>query len=377
MRIAHFVGAFEHYSSVRTDVLAIARQLTKLGHEVEIHTTYLQRGPLSDLDDSSNFRVKYYRPILAIKKYRISYDMVIHILQEFEADLIHAHGYRSFETLCAVLAKLERKRPLIVSTYGSVPYVFKFSERVLKMIQDAVIRHYPLKIADAILAETMFEKNFLASIGIDTRKIYVTYEKVDTNKFVPPKFPSFSTKKILCVSRVTRLKGIHMLLKAYSFLDPALKRDSEVIVVGPIEDHVYYRELLDLASRLNIRDKLRFIGALTFEKMPHIYSSAYLLVLPSLYENIGGVIIEAAACGCPTIASRVGGIPEIIEDGKTGFLFDPGDWKDLADKLSILLSSESLRNCMAREARRLAETKYSIEAYFERVYSAYRRVLGM
>jgi len=88
-------------------------------------------------------------------------------------------------------------------------------------------------------------------------------------------------------------------------------------------------------------------------------------VLPSLSEGLGRVLIEAAMLAKPAIGSNVDGIPDIIKDGETGFLFQPGDVDDLVKKLDKLLGSPELARRLGKNARKFVEDKFSTEKYFE------------
>jgi glycosyltransferase involved in cell wall biosynthesis len=91
--------------------------------------------------------------------------------------------------------------------------------------------------------------------------------------------------------------------------------------------------------------------------------AADCLVCPSTWrEAVGLVILEAAGCGLPVLASRIGGIPESVEDGRTGFLFRPGDHHELAERLRRLCDEPDLRQRMSREARSVAVKRFSTES---------------
>ena len=93
--------------------------------------------------------------------------------------------------------------------------------------------------------------------------------------------------------------------------------------------------------------------------------NCYCLVVPSLSEGLPRVILEAQALSKPVIASRVGGIPEIIKDGENGFLVNPGDADDLAEKLRILLSDKKLAIEMGKRGREIIQEKFSNEEYIK------------
>ncbi len=105
---------------------------------------------------------------------------------------------------------------------------------------------------------------------------------------------------------------------------------------------------------MHLEDIVMLQGAQLQEILPYYYSSADVCVLPSFYESFGLVSLEAMACGTPMIASRVGGLPFVIEDGKTGFLVPVGDSTILAEKIAQLLTDSRLRSAFATKAVEMA-----------------------
>ena len=105
---------------------------------------------------------------------------------------------------------------------------------------------------------------------------------------------------------------------------------------------------------------LHTVGAVPRGQMPEFWNSLNVAVVPSLYEPFGLVALEAMACGVPVVASDVGGLREIVQDGESGLLVPPGDAASLAQTLRTLLTDEPLRHHLALGARRRAE-EYSVE----------------
>ena len=124
------------------------------------------------------------------------------------------------------------------------------------------------------------------------------------------------------------------------------------------------------AKRIGVDDRLRFEGFVAHERLPALLAHADLLVLPSLYEELGTVPLEAMQAGLPIVASETGGVPEVIEDGVNGMLVPPGDPEALARAIDRLLADRNL-------ARRLSAgtgKDYDWEVLAERVLRVYRGV---
>src|SRR4029079_7219446 len=129
------------------------------------------------------------------------------------------------------------------------------------------------------------------------------------------------------------------------------------------------------ARCLGVYDKCIFVG-----KQPNIVdylSASDVLLLPSEQESFGLAALEAMACEVPVIASRVGGLPEVVTDGETGFLSEVGDVDKMANDAAKLLSDESLRREMGKRARESAVTNYRTDIVIPRYIEFYQRVLGI
>jgi glycosyltransferase involved in cell wall biosynthesis len=146
-------------------------------------------------------------------------------------------------------------------------------------------------------------------------------------------------------------KGLDVALRALAELPEGV----EVWAAG---DGPELPALRALARELGLDGRVRFLGAQ--RHVEPLMQAADCLVCPSVWGEAAGLVnLEASSCGLPVVASRVGGIHEFIEDGRTGFLFPPGDSRALADRLRRLFEDEPARARMGREARAVAAERFS------------------
>jgi len=117
------------------------------------------------------------------------------------------------------------------------------------------------------------------------------------------------------------------------------------------------------------------LGNVSYEKMPYIYSISDVVVLPSLREGTPLVLLEAMACGKPVVATRVGGIPEIVEHGEGGLLVRPKDVEGLSKAILTLLEDPGLREEMGKKARRRAVKEFDWDIKADEVIRVYKEVL--
>ena len=154
--------------------------------------------------------------------------------------------------------------------------------------------------------------------------------------------------RLLMLTRLTVEKGVRVALQAVAMLPPSL--DFELVIAGR---GALEAEVRDAAAR---DPRIRFAGYVSGDAKHELLRSGHFLLIPSLwFENAPVAVVEAAAYGLGTIASRIGGLPELVRDGRTGLLFEPGNAADLADALRRLLSGTTTLPDLAEESWSLAQ----------------------
>ena len=177
---------------------------------------------------------------------------------------------------------------------------------------------------------------------------------------------------ILFVGVLVPLKGIHHLINAFSLIAGPFP-SVPLFIVGKDENKAYAEGLKIQVAKLALNGRVHFIGPLAQSDLAERMSKASVVVLPSLSEGLGRVIIEAMATGTPAIGSRVGGIPELIEDEFNGFLVPPGDERALAAKLRWVLEHRDEARAMGERARAFAAQRFSTAQYLQ----GYRQIFEM
>jgi len=240
--------------------------------------------------------------------------------------------------------------------------------------------------ADCIICATEGEREMLVYVyGVPGERVMVVPCGVDTQRFRPidrarvRKRLGFAPDDpvVLFVGRIEPLKGIDVLLSVMGGMD---RRFRLVVLGGDMRDAERKKELKDMAERLGIGDHVCFVDAVSHQALPLYYSAADVCVMPSHYESFGLVAVEAMACGVPVVASRVGGLKETVQDGRTGFLVPWRRPQGFAEKLDVLLGDALLRRRMGREARmaaerfRWSEVAHRVEDIYHELVSQYTGV---
>ncbi|MEL9989896.1 MAG: glycosyltransferase family 4 protein [Thermoproteus sp.] len=255
-------------------------------------------------------------------------------------------------------------------------------EKVIRYVEGYIMRKVDVVIA---LNNTM-KRALVKKAGISLEKVVTIPNGVDVEFYRPGIECSEVAQKlslqgkyvVLFVGRISSEKGVHILLKALKILkDRYGLRDVKTLIVGPLSGTYgssdispYAKELMKYVRQEHL--DVIFFGDADPTTLRKIYSCSHIFVLPSLFEAFPMVLLEAMASGLPVIGSRAGGIPDIIKDGVNGLLFEKGSPEDLAEKLSVLLTNDSLRREMGRESRRITEEKYSWQKVAEKILYTYK-----
>ena len=207
-----------------------------------------------------------------------------------------------------------------------------------------------------------------------TKEKYVRWGLSPDRIFVKPNFvhPDPGMRKeqgryALFVGRISEEKGLHVLLNAWEGLDGI---PLKIVGSGPI-----VQELQNIKQSRNMAN-VEFLGRLGRADTISTIKGARLVVFPSQwYETFGRVAAEAFACGVPVIATRIGAAAEIVEDGRTGMLFELGNPVDLSEKVVRMWSDSKRTDAMGKEARRVYEAKYTAEQNYRMLISIYEEAI--
>ena len=216
--------------------------------------------------------------------------------------------------------------------------------------------------ADCIVAFSPHERDALVRLyDAEAARIELVPCGVDLSRFRPlgkaratKELGLNGHKILLCVGRIEALKGVDLLIRTAAQLE---SDDVQVLVVGADADGGQeIARLQQMADDLNVGDAIEFVGRVPQERLAWYYSAADVCVVPSFYESFGMAALESMACGTPVVASRVGGLPTIIQHGRTGYLKSWRCPEAFATSLEMIMANQSLRDSMGKAARRRAES---------------------
>ena len=215
-------------------------------------------------------------------------------------------------------------------------------------------------------------------VRVDPSRVRQIYNGVDTETFRPSADESPGSRRealtIGIVGRLDPVKNHASLLRAFRSIlerEPQLVRDLRLMIVG---DGPLRAELESMSKSLELGDRVWFAGAR--DDTPAQYRAMDVFALPSLNEGISNTILEAMATGLPVVAARVGGNPEIVEDGVSGLLYEQGATDGLPSAILRYVKDPVLRQTHGAAARRRVMQNFSLEAMVQRYLDLYDELLG-
>lgn len=243
-------------------------------------------------------------------------------------------------------------------------YTASFAELTEKYLHNLL--GWERNLIDCFIVPSLFMKNKLIEYGVDPDKIECVPHFIDVSSY---KTNYNAGAFILYFGRLSPEKGLEILLEAMSQLP-----DIPLIIAGRGPHEEALKERVRHLGMQNVR----FAGFKDGNALKRLIAGGRFTVLPSIwYEVFGLSILESFACGKPVIASRIGGIPEVITDSYNGFLVQPGSSEKLAEKIAYLWSSPSLCLRMGKNARNTTIKTFNPSQHYRRLLTLYQKALQL
>jgi len=315
-------------------------------------------------DDMPGIDIKYF-PCKNKNLALLKLPQVKKLIKEFRPDILHAH----YATSCGLVAALTGFHPYILSVWG---------DDILEFPNRSPFHKWAVKkaltSADCITATSSMLEKASRKLANNLNNIHVIPFGVDLSHFIYKDRNSQEYINIGTVRNLTPKYGLEYLIKAASkLLDKGHKLKLTIIGDGPS------RDLLEsIASRLGIGDRAEFVGFIANEKVVEYLNNFDIFVMPSIGEGetFGVAAVEAMATGLPVVASRIGGLPEVIDDGKTGILVEPGNVEELTKALEFYILSRESRIEHGRNGRAKVESHYNWHDNTEMMNQLYKKVVA-
>ncbi len=290
------------------------------------------------------------------------------LVKKVNPDIVHAQGLSS-----AGFLGISTGRPTVATVHGvGVTEIFYATKRrwvaCLKAAVAEMLVRFTMRYARAVIVPSRFSAEYYRFMR---RKGFVRIP----NAVHPEFFGQHSAvreRRIVFAGVIIPIKNVDGIIRAFARVKEVVP-DARLDLIGPCPDAGYKEKLDALIITLGVKD-VNFAGSKKAEELAATMRNACALVVFSHHENVPCVIAEALAVGTPVVASRVGGIPEMVDDGNTGFLVEPGDEQCLADRLIVLLTNPDTCTEIG-EAGSIAARRWHPAAVAEATIRMYRKAL--
>jgi len=279
---------------------------------------------------------------------------------------IHTSDYFVFweNSFYILLGKLFGKK-VIVRMGGVFDKFYRNSNVLFRFLVRMI-----LTLPDVLVVQSEYWKQFIGKLT-NKDKIRIINNFLNTDEFCgfPRGGDQHSRILFICGSEAKR-KGLDVVLESIRYLSHDGIGDSRFVFIATNE------QIKKRVDQLNVAPYVEFHGVLSKEEMVKAYQDADIFLLPSFGEGFPNSMLEAMASGLPIIATRVGAVPEVIEDGENGLLIDPGDPGALTRALKRLLYDNELRHTLGSNNLRKVQEKYHIPKGIEQLDRIYREILA-
>ena len=346
----------------------------------EVELACAPGGRLIDLVQDSGMEVRIFRnlvqPLSPYRDLRAAMDLFL-FLRKNPCHVVHTHNSKAgfVGRLAAAMARV----PVIVHTVHG--FAFHDQEprwrQVLFLNLERLASHWCQKmifisqpLLDWGLKEHIVPREKTVKIYSGIRLEHFHPVDRDEKNRIREKWKLRPEEAVIgIVSKLWEGKGHATLIEAVKELTKDIK-DVRLVIVG---EGYLQDELVKQVARLGLGDRVLFTG---FQMdVSEIIATFDVAVLPSFFEGMGRVILEAMAMAKPVVASRVGGIPDLVEDGRNGFLVQPGDAKALAAAIKRLLIDKELAGEMGSRGRKMVDEKFSSDIMVRSIDEVYRHLL--
>jgi glycosyltransferase involved in cell wall biosynthesis len=367
-------------------------QQARLGISVSVVSAQAEGVPVFEARDLvSIHRVKTPYNLYSLGKMR-------DLARQGKVDLVHAHATHGISY--SLLRRLVLDRPLVVhvhdTTAGAVrsgeyfPFRrgFKTALKERYIVNMALLRQRLMwRKADRLIAVCTSVANELSEdYGIPKDRIRVVFNGVDTGTFRPPSDKHQVRKElglegdpiVLFVGHFGLRKGSHLLLKTVPAVLKSFPQALFILVGGTpsfLASGIYWNTLRDIVAQSGVSERVKFVGTVPYDEVVSYYRAADLFVLPTLYEGLPKVVLEAMACGLPVVTTRVSGNTDAVVDGETGVLVDPRSVEQLRDAMLSVLSDPGMMRRMSAKGRGRAEEMFTWERAAREVSQVYSELL--
>ena len=290
-------------------------------------------------------------------------------------DIVHVHTFLPSPVIASLVTSRMFEQKVVLTVHAFAPPGW-YHDLAARFVMRESIKNF-----QGVICVSEYIRGKMATFVRNRGPRLVTiYNGVDTSRFNPSLDARYLRKRlgvegkkvILYVGRLVAYKGVTYLLEALSKLPQDIRDDAMLLVCGRGKMR---QNLEEMVSRLKLTSNVIFAGFVQDEELPYYYAASDIVVVPSMYEPMGIVLLEAMSMKKPVIASKTGGIPEIISDKDNGLLVPPGDPEALARAIESVCSDRNLAETLGENGHKNVETNFTWERMVNDTLKLYLKIL--
>ena len=362
---------YPHFGGVESHVMGLSEGLINLGHDVEVVTSRYSRMPETE-------KIKGIKVTRLPQWINLYNTPIVTAIQEFvrrsHADIVHVHSPPPFTERFAAKGAKDSQKPLVVTHHCDLELKGFLGNMAVNLYQ-SFLGKYPLRVADRVISTTnsyATTSRSLWDIDVD-----VVPNAVDIDRFKPQNKGDFIRYKFveeeeplaLFVGRLVPHKGIGILIRALEYL-----QNGKLLIIG---DGPYLNWLKQLTKKLNIEERVVFVGPISDYWLPAYYAATDVVVLPSTsrLEAFGIVGLEAMASGKPLVLSDIPGVRDVISSDE-GFIVEPLDPEAIAHALEKIWDYPENAKQMGLKGRERVVSMFSWEKVSKDVEKIFKEIIS-
>lgn len=369
----------------------LAKAISDLGHNVDVITTDIEGRMKSSI--KNDFEIIRITPIKKTGLKCFSFNLkamkkIEEIYNHQNIDVLHF----TYDYYKITVSKEKISIPMIATIHhpwteerrifkSKTSHLGYFNYLIQKKIyyMENMEKRICKKVDKIIAVSNYTAQSIIKEYHISSKKVEIIPNAVDTKKFnlkiddyeMRKKWNILSEPVLLSVGRLDYHKGIEYLVKSFSKIVNDIP-DAKLLIVGegPLKNHI-----LSLVHKLNLRKSVTLVGRVDEEDIPKVYAASNLVVLPSLMEGFGIVLLEAMASGKPCVATRVGGVEDAVINGETGLLVPSADSYALYHAIYTLLTDGKLSKEFGTAGRKRVEEYFTWDKIARRTVDVYKEMI--
>lgn len=369
VQVTPFFGS-KNYGGTERYVNQLSKELAERGHVIDVFTT----------KKSTKIPYQSYFKNMTVHRFFSPWDvfginpacfMLHKMLQLDKVDVFHVHSYIYFTTIQAAIAKFFKKTPMLLHIHGGVgrpPYKTGFIKEFAKLFYDFTFGKFVLTQADLIASVSIYDTKLLTeTMNINSSRIVMVNNAIDPSSF--PEITQKRDKEIVFtyIGDLEPWKGIPYYSRV---VQRVLKKTKNVSF-----NFVGYGSLFnDLKEKFAKVKRVTVYGAVDHSEIPKILSKTNFLVQPSYWEGSPTTIIEAMAMGVPIVASNIGDVPRLLNNGKHGTMFEAGNEKELENTLLEIMGKYGDLFSVAKLARQKIRRDFSFSTITDQIEKLYYKL---